>query len=182
MFPEKLFGNYKTCLKIGFPKVNTTWCQQCCQMPCSWMFPCVMVCARSRSFQRIIIGWLRRSLRWWPPHHCSVPPLPSATLVGNISTSVGFHPLLWYHQQTCIFIIAITNQHHALFYCSTTRAPPHSTHIPCLRPIISCTHQFSRSWVSVATRTCEDLSQHPSAPFGVQVFLLYVPFYNHMLS
>ena len=67
-------------------------------------------------------------------------------------------------------------------YCSTTRAPPCSTHVPCLRSIISRTHQFLRSWVSVATRTCEDLSQHPSAPFGVQVFSLYVPFYNHMLS
>ena len=80
-------------------------------------------------------------------------------------TSVKILPLLRYHQQICILIIAITNQHHALFYCSTTRAPPHSTHIPCRRPIISCTHQFSRSWVLVATRTCEDLVStllHPS--------------------
>ena len=97
-------------------------------------------------------------------------------------TSIGFHPLLRYHQQICILIIAITNQHHALLYCSTTRAPSCSTHIPCLRPIILRMHQFSRSWVSVATRTCKDLSQHPLAPFGVRVFLLYVPFYNHMLS
>jgi len=67
-------------------------------------------------------------------------------------------------------------------YRSTTRAPPCSTHVPCLRPIISHMHQFLRSWVLVTTRTCEDLSQHPSAPFGVQVILLYVPFYNHMLS
>jgi len=54
-----------------------------------------------------------------------------------------------------------------LLYHSTTRAPPCSTHVPCLRPIISHMHQFSRSWVSVATRTCENLSQHPSAPFRV---------------
>jgi len=27
-FYEKLFGNHKTCLKIGF-RGNTTWCQQC---------------------------------------------------------------------------------------------------------------------------------------------------------
>jgi len=42
----------------------------------------VMVHAQSRSFWRTIIGQLWWSLRWWQPHHCSVPPLPSATLVG----------------------------------------------------------------------------------------------------
>jgi len=52
-------------------------------------------------------------------------------------------------------------------YCSTTRAPPCSTHVPCSRPIISHMHQFLRSWVLVAMRTCKDLSQHPLAPFGV---------------
>jgi len=36
-----------------------------------------MVHAQSRSFQRTIKGWL--------PHHCSVPPLPPATLVRLIS-------------------------------------------------------------------------------------------------
>jgi len=44
-------------------------------------WPLVMVHARSCSFRRTIIGWLRQSLRWWPTHHCSVPPLPPATLV-----------------------------------------------------------------------------------------------------
>jgi len=44
----------------------------------------VMVCARSRSFLRTIKGRLWWSLRWWLPHHCSVPPLPPATLVGLI--------------------------------------------------------------------------------------------------
>jgi len=43
-----------------------------------------MVRARSRSFQRTIKGRLRWSLQWWPPHLCSVPPLPPATLVGLI--------------------------------------------------------------------------------------------------
>jgi len=142
----------------------------------------VMVQARSCSFRRIIKGWLWQSLRWWPPHHCSVPPLPPATLVRLISEL---------HRNTSSTLIPPTNlhsyHHHyqpapCAIYHSTTRAPRCSTHVPCLRPIISRTHQFSRSWVSVATRTCEDLSQHPSAPFRVRVFLLYVPFYNHMLS
>jgi len=140
-----------------------------------------MVCARSRSFRRTIKGWLR----WWPPHHCSVPPLPPATLVWLISDLRWNTSLLRYHQQICILIIAITNQHHALLYHSTTRAPPCSTHVPCLRPTILHMHQFLRSWVSVATRTCEDLSQHPSEyesfhymfillPYAFQVNSLYV--------
>ena len=32
-----------------------------------------------------IKGRLRRSLQWWPPYHCSVPPLPPATFVRLIS-------------------------------------------------------------------------------------------------
>ena len=142
----------------------------------------VMVHARSCSFRRTIKGRLRRSLRWWPPHHCSVPPLPPATLVRLISDL---------HRNTSPTLIPPTNLHSyhchyqpapCAIYRSTTRAPPHSTQVPCLRPIISCMHQFLRSWVSVATRTCEDLSQHPLAPFRVWVFSLYVPFYNHMIS
>jgi len=44
----------------------------------------VMVCAQSHSFRRTIIGQLQWSLRWWPPRHCSVLPLPLANLVGLI--------------------------------------------------------------------------------------------------
>ena len=47
--------------------------------------PYVMVGAWSHSFWRTIIGWLQQSLRWWLTHHCSVPPLPPATVVGLIS-------------------------------------------------------------------------------------------------
>jgi len=45
----------------------------------------VMVRAWSHSFWRTIKGQLWWSLQWWPTHHCSVPPLPPATLVGLIS-------------------------------------------------------------------------------------------------
>jgi len=131
----------------------------------------VMVHARSRSFQRTIKGWLRWSLWWWPPHHCSVPPLPPAHLVGLISdpcwnSSSTPIPPTNHHSYHCHYQPAP-----CAIYHSTTRAPPHSTHIPCCRPIILCMHQFSRSWVSVTTRTCEDLSQHLLASFGVRVFL-----------
>jgi len=140
-----------------------------------------MVPARSRSF-RTIIGRLRWSLQDGHLTIVQCHPYHQPPLSDLYRTPVGIHPLLQYHQQICILIIAITNQHPALFYHSTTRAPPCSTHVPCHRPIIACTHQFSRSWVLVATRTCKDLSQHPSAPFRVRVFSLYVPFCNHMLS
>jgi len=86
---------------------------------------CVMVCARSHSFWRTIKGWLWQSLRWWPPHHCSVPPLPPATLVGLVSDLHWNSSLLQYHQQTCILIIAITNQHHVL--STTAQQEPHHT-------------------------------------------------------
>jgi len=132
-----------------------------------------MVHAWSCSFQRTIIGWLQQSLRWWPPHHCSVPPLPPATLVRPISdlcrnSSSTPIPPTNPHSYHCHYQPAPCTIYH-----STIRAPPCSTHVPCLRPIISCM-QFSRSWVSVTTRTCKDLSQDPSASFGVRVFLLYV--------
>jgi len=116
---------------------------------------------------------LRQSLRWWPPHHCSVPPLPPTTLVGLISelrrnTSSTPIPPTNLHSYHCHYQPAP-----CAIYRSTTRAPPCSTHIPCLRPIILHMHQFSRSWVSVATRTCEDLSQHPLAPFGVGGYMFH---------
>ena len=56
----------------------------------------------------------------------------------------------------------------------TTRAPPCSTHVPCSRPITSRTHQFSRSWVVVTTRTCEVLRWYPLAPSRIRVSSLYV--------
>jgi len=110
------------------------------------------------------------------------PPLPPATLLRLISD------LHWNSSSTSI---PPTNHHSyhchyqpapCAIYCSTIRAPPCSTHVPYCRPIILCMHQFSRSWLLAAIRTFENLSQHSSASFGVQVFSLYVPFCYHMLS
>ena len=125
---------------------------------------------------------LWRSLQWWLPHHCSVPPLPPATLIRLIldlcrNSSSNPIPPTNHHSYHCHYQPAP-----CAIYHSTTRAPPCSTHIPCHRAIISHMHQFSRSWVLVTTRTCEDLSQHPLAPFRVWVILLYVPYCNHILS
>ena len=86
-----------------------------------------MVRAWSHSFQRTIIGWLRQSLQWWPPHHCSVPPLLPATLVRLLldlhrnSSPTPIPPTI------CILIIAITNQHHAL-PTAAQQEPHHAPH------------------------------------------------------
>jgi len=102
-------------------------------------------------------------------HHYHWPP--SSDLC---QSSVGILPLLCYHQHNLNYYHCHYQPAPCAFYRSTTRASPCSTHVPCSRPITSCTHQFSRSWVAVTTRTCEDLRQHPSAPFGIWVSLLYV--------
>jgi len=104
-------------------------------------------------------------------HHYHQPP--SSDLYWS---SVGILPLLQYHQQNLHSYHCHYQPAPCAIYRSTTRAPPCSTHVPCSRPIILCMHQFLRSWVSVTTRTCEDLRRHPSAPSGVRVSSLY-----HML-
>ena len=101
----------------------------------------VMVRARSHSFWRTIKGRLRRSLRWWPPHHCSVPPLPLATLVGLILELRRNTPLLRYHQPNLHSYHCHYQPAPCAIYRSTTTAPPCSTHVPCSRPITSHTHQ-----------------------------------------
>jgi len=89
-------------------------------------------------------------------------------------SSVGILLPLRYHQQNLHSYHFHYQPAPCAIYRSTTRAPPCSTHVPCSRPIISCKHQFLRSWVAVTTRTCEDLHQHPSAPSRIQVSSLYV--------
>jgi len=120
----------------------------------------VMVCARSHSFWRTIKGRLRWSLRWWPPHHCSVPLLPLATLIGLILELRRNSSLLQYHQQIYILIIAITNQHHVL----PTAAQPEPHHTPHTFHVLGQSYrartssrghgswspqEFARIWVSI---------------------------------
>jgi len=102
-------------------------------------------------------------------HHYHWPPL-----LDLYWSSVGILPLLWYHQQNLHSYHCHYQPAPCAIYHSTTRAPPCSTRIPCSRPITSCMHQFSRSWVAVTTRTCEDLRRHPSAPSRIRVSSLYV--------
>jgi len=102
-------------------------------------------------------------------HHYHWPP--SSNLYRS---SVGILPLLQYHQQNLHSYHCHYQPASCAIYRSTTRAPPCFTHIPSARPIILRMHQFSRSWVSDTTRTCEDLRRHPLAPSGVQVSSSYV--------
>jgi len=92
-------------------------------------------------------------------HHYHQPPL-----LDLYRSSVGILPLLQYHQPNLHSYHCPYQPAPCAIYRSTTTAPPCSTHVPCSRPITSRTHQFSRSWVTVTTRTCEDLHRHPSAP------------------
>jgi len=163
-------------------------------MPSVLLAQTVIVRARSHSFWRTIKGRLRRSLRWWPTHHCSVPHHyhwpPSSDLYRS---SIRILPPLWYHQQNMHSYHCHYQPAPCAICHSTTRAPPCSTHVPCSRPIILRMHQFSKSWVPVTTRTCEDLSRHPSEyeslhymfillPYALQVNSLYVyvfPLYKY---
>jgi len=110
----------------------------------------VMVHAQSHSSQRTIIGWLWQSLQWWPPHHCSVPP--SSDLYW---TSIGILPLLRYHQQIIIPIIAIANQHHAL----STAAQPKPHHAPSFVQFYPC--QYSNTLISRDAEVQFGSVQHP---------------------
>jgi len=125
----------------------------------------VMVHAWSHSFQRTIIGQLRRSLWWWPPHHCSVPPLPPATFVGLISdlcrnfssTPIPPKNLYSYHfhyqPAPCAIYRSTTRAHHAPHtfhvigqsYCAYTSSRGHGFRSP---------QGLARIWVSIL--------QHPS--------------------
>jgi len=131
----------------------------------------VMVHARSCSFQRTIKGWLRQSLQWWLTHHCSVPPLPPATLVGLISelrwnTSSTPIPPTNLHSYHCHYQPAP-----CAIYRSTTRAPPRSTlhtcsmfqanhivHAPVLEVMGLGHHKDLHCWHWVVVRaTADDL-------------------------
>jgi len=103
-------------------------------------------------------------------------------------TSIGILSLLQYHQQTCILIIAITNQHHLL---STTAQPephhtPHMFHV-LGRSYHACTsswgHGFwspqglERIWVSILQHPSEYESFHymfTPLSYAFQVNSLYV--------
>jgi len=69
-------------------------------------------------------------------HHYHRPP--SSDLY---QSSVGILPPLRYHQNNLHSYHCHYQPTPCAFYCSTTTAPPCSTHVPCSRPITSCTHQ-----------------------------------------
>ena len=73
-------------------------------------------------------------------HHYHRPP--SSDLYRS---SVGIQPPLCYHQHNLHSYHCHYQPAPCAFYCSTTTAPPCSTHVPCSRPITLRMHQFSRS-------------------------------------
>jgi len=108
-------------------------------------------------------------------HHYHRPP--SSDLYRS---SVGILPPLHYHQNNLHSYHCHYQPTPCALYCSTTTAPPCSTHVPCSRPITSCTHQ---------SRGHE--SQSPQGPARIYVasfgtirnmsLLVICSFHYHML-
>jgi len=141
----------------------------------------VMVHARSHSFWRTIKGRLRQSLQWWPSHHCSVPPLPLATLVRLISelhqntSSTPIPPTkpaflsLSLPTSTMCYLPQHNQSPTMLHTCSMFQAN-HIVHAPVLE-VMSLSHH-------------KDLWGFTSASFGTlrnMSLLIICSFYYHML-
>ena len=90
-------------------------------------------------------------------HHYQRPPLSDL-----YRSSVGILPPLRYHQQTCILIIVITNQHHVL----STAAQPEPHHAP---------HTFHFPGQSHCARTSSrgHESRSPQGPVRIYVGILW---------
>jgi len=140
-----------------------------------------MVHARSHSFQRTIKGQLQQSLRWWLPHHCSVLPLPPATLIGLISelrrntsstllppTKPAFLSLSLPTSTMCY--LPQHNQSPTMLHTHSMFQANHIAHTPVLE-VMSCSHH-------------KDLQGFMSASFGnlrSTSLLIICSFYYHML-
>ena len=136
-----------------------------------------MVRARSRSFQRTIKGQLWRSLRWWPPHHCSVPLLPPATLVGLISDlrwnssstlipPTNLHSYHCHYQPApCATLLQHNQSPTMLHTCSMSQAN-HIGHAPVLEVMGLGCHK--------------DLQGFESAYFGHRLLTLLLTIYRHL--
>ena len=121
-----------------------------------------MVHAQSCSFWRTIKGRLQQSLWWWPTHHCPVPPLPPATLVGLISelcwnTSSTPIPPTNLHSYHCHYqpvpcAIYHNNQSPTMLHTRSMFQANHIAHAPVLE-VIGLGHH-------------KDLQGFESAPFG----------------
>jgi len=141
-----------------------------------------MVHAQSRSFPRTIKGRLQQSLQWWPPHHCSVPPLPSATLIALI---------LDLRRNSSPTLIPPTNLHS--YHCHYQPAP--CTTLPQHNQSPTTLHTLSMSQANHIVHTPvlevmgfgrhKDLRGFESASFGTlwstSLFII-CSFYYHMLS
>jgi len=89
-------------------------------------------------------------------HRMALTELPMmATLPFFSATFTTSHPCRTYIRPLLEFILYSNTTNKSLFlslplptstmtiYHSTTRAPPHSTHVPCHRPIISCMEYYT---------------------------------------
>jgi len=141
-----------------------------------------MVRARSRSFWRTIKGWLWQSLWWWPTHHCSVPPLPPATLIGLISElhrNPSYTPIpptkpaflsLSLPTSTMCYLPQHNQSPTTLHTCSMFQAN-HIAHAPVLEVMGLGHHKDLRGFESASFGTLRSMS-----------LFIICSFYYHMLS
>jgi len=140
-----------------------------------------MVCAWSRSFRRTIKGWLQQSLWFWLPHHCSVPPLPSATLIRLIlELRQNTSPTLIPPTQPAFLSLSLPtstmcflpqhNQSPTMLHTRSMFQANHIAHAPVLE-VMSCGHhKDSRGFTSASLGTIWNTS-----------LLIICSFYYHML-
>jgi len=170
-------------LLLQQPEIALNCTQYCTSIPNahSTFLNSIMVHARSCSFQRTIKGQLQRSLRWWLPHHCSVPPLPPATLVRLISelcqntSSTPIPPTkpaflsLSLTTSTMCYLPQHNQSPTMLRTCSMFQAN-HITHAPVLEVMSRGHHKDLWRYTSASFSTLQNTS-----------LLIICSFYYHML-
>jgi len=147
----------------------------------------VMVHARSHSFQRTIKGRLRWSLRWWLPHHCSVPPLPLATLIGLISelrwntsstpippTKPAFLSLSLPTSTMCYLLQH--NQSPTMLHTHSMFQANHIAHAPVLEVMSRSHHKNLRGFTLVSLGTLRNTSLLIICSFYYHMFFTLTPY------
>ena len=151
-----------------------------------------MVCARSRSFRRTIIGCLRRSLQWWPPHHCSVPPLPPATLIRLISDlyqnpsptpipPTNLHSYHCHYQPAPCTTLLQHNQSPTMLHTHSMSYANHIAHAPVLEVMGLGHHKDLQGFESASFSTLRSTSLFVICSILQPYALLTISLYVHVL-
>ena len=152
----------------------------------------VMVCAQSHSFWRTIKGWLRQSLQLWPPHHCSVPPLPLATLIGIISDlhrissptpipPTNLHSYHCHYQPAPCATLLQHNQSPIMLHTHSMSQANHIAHAPVLEVMGFGCHKDLQGFESASFGTLRSTSLFVICSILQPYALLTISLYVHVL-